>query len=381
MTNWNINERIPLLQTLFKMPSSTSGSTSDVKIDFVDFKQRQFDTQVEEQQTNFCKTDFCDTPDNSIDENKQFQYPIFHKGDEIKASECIILLHGLNERSWEKYLPWGDYLANYTGKPVIMFPIAFHINRTPTSWHNPRSIMKWVLERNHRCGNPNNLTFANLALSDRLSQAPERFYTSGCETGLNIVQLINEIQSGNHPYFKENTKINFFAYSIGALLAQVLFLSNPQKLFSHSRLFMFCGGSIFNEMNGNSRYIMDETSFKQMLNYYQNNFLSQPLNPSDCFNRAFRSMIDKKEDTAYREGFFEQASDRIKVIALKKDFVIPTAGIRNALGETCAKKCLTELDYPFEYSHETPFPAGKNAPPEVNQMFNHVFSTAGDFLA
>lgn len=76
----------------------------------------------------------------------------------------------------------------------------------------PTQYYEMVLERNHRCGNPNNLTFANLALSDRLSQAPERFYTSGCETGLNIVQLMNEIQSGNHPYFKENTKIDFFAY-------------------------------------------------------------------------------------------------------------------------------------------------------------------------
>lgn len=381
MTNWNINERIPLLKTLFKSESSTNSASSELKIDFIEFQQHQNDTLTEQQQNAFGNTDFCEMADNYINENKQFRYPIFHKDNGVKANDCIILLHGLNERSWEKYLTWGDYLATYTGKPVIMFPIAFHINRTPISWYNPRSIMEWVLQRNTRLGNPNNLTFANLALSDRLSNAPQRFYTSGRETGLNIVQLMNDIQSGTHPYFNANTKIDFFAYSIGALLAQVLFLSNPNQLFSNSRLFMFCGGSIFNQMNGNSRYIMDETSFKQMLDYYQHNYLLQPTDPTDCFNRAFRSMIDKTEDMAFREDFFTQASDRIKVIALKKDLVIPTSGIRDALGETCAKKCLTELDYPFEYSHETPFPAGKNAPPEVNQMFNHVFSTAGEFLA
>jgi len=381
MTNWNINERIPLLKTLFKTQNSTNSDSSELKIDFVEFRQSQNDLQTEQQQTAFSQTDFCDTPDNCIDENRLFHYPIFHKENASKANECIILLHGLNERSWEKYLTWGDYLATHTGKPVIMFPIAFHINRTPTSWYSPRSIMEWVLKRNNRFGNPNNLTFANLALSDRLSNTPQRFYTSGRETALNIVQLMNEIQSGAHPYFNANTKIDFFAYSIGALLAQVLLLSNPNELFNDTRLFMFCGGSVFNQMNGNSRYIMDEASFKQMLDYYQNEYLSQPANPNDFFNRAFRSMIDKKEDTAYRENFFAQASDRIKVIALKKDRVIPTAGIRDALGEICAKKCLTELDYPFEYSHETPFPTGKNAPPEVNEMFNHVFSTAGDFLA
>ena len=381
MTNWNINERIPLLKALFKKQGAENTHSSESKIDFVEFQQHHNDTLTEEQQLTFSTTDFCETADNSIDENKKFRYPIFHKGDGAKSDECIILLHGLNERSWDKYLPWGDYLANHTGKSVILFPIAFHINRTPTSWYSPRSIMEWVLQRNSRLGNPKNLTFANLALSDRLSKAPQRFYTSGRETAHNIVQLMNEIQSGEHPYFTGTTKIDFFAYSIGALLSQVLFLSNPDNLFSNTRLFMFCGGSIFNQMNGNSRYIMDETSFQQMLEYYQNDFLSQAADPHDSFDRAFRSMIDKTEDQAYRENCFELASDRIKVIALKKDTVIPASGIRDALGEICANKCLTVLDFPFDYSHETPFPAGKNAPPEVNQMFNHVFSTAGDFLA
>jgi hypothetical protein len=36
---------------------------------------------------------------------------------------------------------------------------------------------------------------------------------------------------------------------------------------------MFCGGSVFNEMNGDSRMIMDKSSFEVMLKYYTENFI------------------------------------------------------------------------------------------------------------
>lgn len=376
MTNWNIAEHSVLLKTMF----SGYTSSSPTHISFRKFTQKTQDIDHKLGSSSFI-TDFCPIPDSEIAENRSFYYPIFHREETVKADSCIILLHGLNERSWEKYLTWADYLADFTGKPVIMFPIAFHINRTPPEWYNPRTIMQWVQIRNKRLGNPNNLTFANLALSDRLSNDPLRFYTSGRETGINILQLITEIQSGNYPFVNAGAQVDFFAYSIGALLAQVLLLSNPQNRFDTTKLFMFCGGSVLNQTNGNSRYIMDKESFELMLNFYQNDFLTQPAKPDDCFNRAFRSMIDAKEDTTYRENFFKSASNRIKAISLKKDTVIPTSGIQSALGSDCAKNCLTELDFSFDYSHEIPFPIGKNMPPETNQMFNHVFFEAGSFLA
>ena len=48
------------------------------------------------------------------------------------------MLHGLNERKWDKYLAWAHYLAEETGKPVIIFPTSFHINRSLPEWLNPR---------------------------------------------------------------------------------------------------------------------------------------------------------------------------------------------------------------------------------------------------
>ena len=90
---------------------------------------------------------FSSVPDNGIEENKNFNYIIFAPKRQEKHKEALLLLHGLNERSWEKYLTWAEYLAENTGKAVILFPIAFHMNRTPASWHQPRAILPWAVKR------------------------------------------------------------------------------------------------------------------------------------------------------------------------------------------------------------------------------------------
>ena len=44
-------------------------------------------------------------------------------------------------------------------------------------------------------------------------------------------------------------------------LAEIILMGNPDKLFSQSKLFMFCGGSVFSNMNGSSKLIMDSQAF------------------------------------------------------------------------------------------------------------------------
>jgi hypothetical protein len=44
------------------------------------------------------------------------------------------LLHGLNERSWDKFLPWAARLVESTARAVILMPIAFHMNRALAEW-------------------------------------------------------------------------------------------------------------------------------------------------------------------------------------------------------------------------------------------------------
>ena len=61
--------------------------------------------------------------DNSIQENKHFEYLLVQREDEFRSQELIILFHGLNERSWIKYLPWAAELCKTTGKAVLLFPV------------------------------------------------------------------------------------------------------------------------------------------------------------------------------------------------------------------------------------------------------------------
>lgn len=346
------------------------------------FVQSNLNHEIVSYQKELPVNDFHPITDDCIDENTHFNYVIFTPQKKEKSEECIILLHGLNERTWDKYLPWAEFLCKETGKPVILFPIAFHMNRSPSSWFNPRTILPWLNKRKESVDNLDNATFVNLALSSRLSGKPLRFYVSGKESIYNLCQLTHEIKEGKHPLFKAGTSVNLFAYSIGALLAQVVLLANPWELFGDTRLFMFCGGSIFNEMNGNARDIMDNDAYNRMLHYFIDDFIEQQSLPNtfknDMIDQAFKMMIRADVMQEERENFFQKASHRIKAFSLKKDVVMPTYGIIHALGKA-SEKILKELDFPFLYTHQSPFP-DKVEEPTLSESFISIFHPAADFL-
>jgi len=53
----------------------------------------------------------------TINENFTFDYPVFLPENTAPHGRAILLLHGLNERSWSKYLPWAEQLTALTGPP------------------------------------------------------------------------------------------------------------------------------------------------------------------------------------------------------------------------------------------------------------------------
>jgi len=380
----NYFSRSQELNRLFSYDRKTIIEKSQLEIIPFHFSQLIGSSEIKALQKELATTDFCSVTDDYIEENKTFAYTCFVPSTQKQYKEAIILLHGLNERNWNKYLTWAEFLAKETHKPVILFPIAFHMNRTPSLWSNPRQILPWVTKRKEEINNNDNLTFANLALSWRISRNPLRFYASGRESVFNICQLVQEIKNGEHPLFLKNTSVDLFAYSIGALLSQVLLLANPNELFNHTRLFMFCGGSIFSEMNGNARDIMDKESYERMSYFYQNDFLNKHNLPycfkEDVLEKAFKAMIRPDFMQEERESFFRQACHRIKAISLKKDIVMPTAGIVKALGKT-SEKILEELDFSFPYSHQVPFPVNSEFDKkEVDKAFQSVLGKGVSFL-
>lgn len=332
---------------------------------------------------------FLQTRDEEIGENSSFDYYIAEPensnfSESEKSMSAILLFHGLNERNWDKYISWAEYMADKSGRVVIMFPLSMHMNRSPKEWANPRAMQKLISMELNDNKNFSNLSFMNYALSSRIKSDPFRFYLSGRESVLNVCQLMGEIREGNHPLIHSKAKIDIFAYSIGGLLAQVLLKANPNDYFGVSRLFMFCAGSLFNDMNGDSKMIMDRDSFASLRKYYTTDFIrfgGETRRVWDNIEVAFTTHIGEKLFRGDRESFYKINSHRVSAISLKKDTVIPTAGIQLALGSSSGI-CLEEMDFPFNYCHENPFPVSDKIDPSVRQScFEKIFSKAVDFLS
>jgi len=323
--------------------------------------------------------------DYLITENLTFSYPVMIPAG--KSNKVILILHGLNERSWDKYLLWAETLAEMTGSFVILFPISFHINRSPVSWKDPRSMLRFLKEKMATRGETRSSSFANIALSNRLTDDPRRFLKSGYQTVYDLVKLMKQINAGQHPVIPAGGKVNIFAYSIGAFLAEIIMMANPDGLFSGSKLFMFCGGSVFSNMRGESKLIMDRLAYEKVYNYYLERFEDEIKSHGSVLDHlisgkigmAFRSMIDFSRFSDVRNIALQNLGDQVYAIGLKKDQVIPVEGILRTLsGNTHVET----IDFNYGYTHENPFPVLNNASStEVDRSFMKIFETAGRFLS
>ena len=329
--------------------------------------------------------------DSGEKENQQFRFAVFAPSKSIRFSEAILLLHGLNERDWRKYLPWAYQLALQTQKPVIMFPIAFHINRSPQTWTSPRLMNQLSSFRKTELPDMINSSFANVALSIRLDCFPELFLLSGIQTFFDIIKLTSDIQAGHFNLFQNGCKVHFFAYSIGALLTEILLISNPLQLFSDSRAFFFCGGSTFDKINGSSRSIMDSKAFSRLRGYVLNNtdvpekVKKIPEQQAFLLHDGWKACLAMSGITNYvhhREDAFKHLAHRIKAIGLVGDDVVPGYAIKDTLWNSSCFD-VDVLDFPFKYSHEVPFPVNQQKPNDsdsVDQSFQMVFQKASMFL-
>ncbi len=373
----DISNRTSRLKEIFSLTKKSV--TNDTRIEIIPFSfvQKDGDTEIEKMRNNFPEMDFCSLKDDSVFENKHFKYIVFNPEGMSCSKNAILLLHGLNERTWDKYLTWAEDLSNNCKCPVILFPISFHMNRTPSTWYAPRAIMPWASKRKELVDGLKNSSFFNLALSSRLTNCPSRFYISGRESIYNIHQLISSIRQGENPLLDKGCKLDLFAYSIGCLLSQVLLMSDEKGDFSESKLFAFCGGSIFEDMNGDAKDIMDQKAFNTIREYYLKDFIKYD---GDAIHNAFKSMISTEIMKEERESFYSKAKNRIKMVTLKRDVVIPTYGAYNAVGASNSDM-IEELDFPFDYNHQIPFPTtGKAAPDLIYSSFRTIFDKAEAFI-
>jgi len=372
------------LKSIFNQTESRIIVDEEIEIVNLPFNSESYWTRImDDQKQNSNEQLNLGTPDSLFFENNHFTYSVFIPRKQKQYQKAIIMLHGLNERYWEKYLPWAYYLAIQTQRPVILFPIAFHMNRGPSSWKNAKELAPLLTIRKKNF-ETKSLTFANVALSMRLTDDPLRFLKSGHQTAEDLTLLIKQVEQGLIPVFPKGTQTDIFAYSIGAFVSQIMFLANPKGLLSRSKLFLFCGGAFFNEMNGVSKLIMDNIAFESIWKYYtkdintvldQNKLLSSLLTEFPL-GKAFYAMLKEDNLQTWREEILRSIYKQIYAVTLKNDKVIPAIGTERVL------RTFEIIDFPYDYSHEVPFPvSGKANHLLVNQSFQSVFSKASEFLA
>jgi hypothetical protein len=332
-----------------------------------------------------------DLQDSHVAENQAFQYQVFHRADGGPARELLLLFHGLNEKDWAKYLPWAHHLARVTGKAVLLFPVAFHMNRAPAPWSEHRAMHRVSQERKGAFPEVIASSLSNVAISTRLQTRPERFIWSGLQTYCDVVQLLRAIRAGRHPLVAPDASVDILAYSIGCLLSQVFLMADPDGLFADTRLALFCGGAVFNRMSPVTKFILDSEANVALYSYMvehleshlrQDARLCHYLGPDHPEGMHFRSMLSYGVLRPEREAQFRRLAPRLLAIPLVQDLVIPPYEVVNTLQgpRRDIPVPVAPMDFPYPYQHENPFPVQEARRGEVDEGFRAVFDRIAEFI-
>ncbi|WP_461633836.1 DUF6051 family protein [Labilibaculum euxinus] len=326
-----------------------------------------------------------------VEENKNFSYNILKPKGDCKIEKLTFIFHGFNEKTWDKYLPWGQAICEKTQSAVVFFPIAFHMQRAPKHWSDKKAMFELSKKRKAQFPNIIGSSLSNVAISMRLHSMPQRFIWSGLQTYYDIIQFIEECKSGKHELIDKDFSFDIFAYSIGGFLAEILKLTNHKNYFSETKLCLFCSGAVFNRLSPVSKFILDSevnvTLYSYLVEHFssflkKDNLLHHYIEEDHMEGKVFHTMLEYKNMRHFREALFKKAENQIYAIALKGDSVFPTYEIENTLKGASRDINITveELDFPYSYSHENPFPMNKAESVNIEESLDLVFSKVCDFL-
>jgi hypothetical protein len=365
------------------LPGEEEYYCSQHQVSFID----QFNYQNKVENLN----SILDVHDSEVKENKKFRYHIFKPKGEQRSKQIILMFHGFNEKHWHKYLPWAKRLVDDTGKTLVLFPIAFHMNRAPQEWSERRLMFQVSEHRKKAFPNVINSSLSNVAMSNRLQSRPQRFFWSGLQTFYDVIQLLDQIRGNKHREIDADCTVDIFAYSIGSLLSQILLMNNPKGYFTNTKLCMFCGGAVFNRMSPVSKFILDSEANVSLYSFviehlesHLKNYarLSHYLCDDHQEGKDFLSMLNYKTLRSVREEKFRKLSKQMIAVTLEKDTVMPAYEVINTVQgiERNIPVKVYNLDFPYDYKHEDPFPAIASIEKEVTASFNRVMEIASDFL-
>ncbi|MBC7909733.1 MAG: hypothetical protein H7Y30_04480 [Pyrinomonadaceae bacterium] len=323
--------------------------------------------------------------DEKIKENNLFRYPMVREcspsGTLRRHKRLTILLHGLNERSFGKYLPWAYHIWDRTREPVALFPLTFSINRVPLEENGDptwgRQMRKSYEGRKHI----ENAHLFNATISERLNPHPERFFWGAAQSYWDIVDLVRQIRDNKHPHFDPNARVDFLGYSSGGYLALTLLLDKSHELlFGESRACLFASCVEMQDLRPSSPYVVDHNTEDALRQIFVDNFHRSPdehrkhmsveekeyvLNdrmrhwlehhPEGKWMRSFCGRLPElKADREKREARLSEIAPRLLGIANVNDRVMPYGAMLNTLQGTRRNTGVTvkELDLGI---HEHPF--------------------------
>jgi hypothetical protein len=299
-------------------------------------------------------------PDRLVAENLRVHCPIIRPAGaatgEVLDRVCI-LLHGLNERGWGKYWDWASAIADEARCAVALFPIAFHMDRSPAGWADFGIMREVSRSRIARYLCLRQSSMANAALSERLDRDPSRFFRSGLMSAGDLGDLLVAIRCGDLPGVAAKAKLGFFGYSIGAYLLQWLTLAD-EEFAAAGRRFLFCGGPFLSAMMPTSKLIMDSQAHERIFLFWVEN-LSEALRNDDSLadlvdtasGRAYCAMVDPRyPQLRRREAFSDGAT---KVASLSGDEVMPRQAVEDFFRDTSVVPRF--LDLPAACTHISPF--------------------------
>jgi pimeloyl-ACP methyl ester carboxylesterase len=299
--------------------------------------------------------------DGLIEENIRFRYPLVREVNSgqtpYRHKQVIILLHGLNERSFSKYLPWAYQLWAGTQVPVLLFPLTFHVNRVLPAWG---TIQREIYDRRTQLADNEGAHRFNAVISDRLAARPERFFWGGVQSYLDLVDLARTIRSGNHPHFEPDARIDLFGFSAGGYLSLMLMLEDPEALFSDSRGIVFASGVPSRDLNLLSPFILDLAAEVAMMRLYVKNVDSLSSARMRHWFEAhgegqwIRSLSGLRTNRTRLEGRLKQIGSRLLGIANVNDDVMPIGSMLNTLQGLNRDTSVEVAEFEMGV-HESPF--------------------------
>jgi len=353
-----------------------------------------------EHQLEFCDEIFhsslgyskeeLDVVDSEVFENKRFIFHIFVPKHQKNTSNAILMMHGFNEKSWDKYFPWAYQLAKQTHQCVVLFPIAFHMNRAMSSWSDKRLMHTISQERQKEFPDLLASSFSNVAISARLQSKPQRFIWSGLQTYYDVVQFVRQSNEGIFLPIVPGSQFHFFTYSIGTFLAEIVKITNYNGYFTNAKLCAFCGGATFNRLTPVSRSIIDSEANVALYSYFIEHLESHLHKEKRLHHfleehpegQSFRMMLNFKYNRLKREELFQQYSKDIMAIILENDSVIPFYDVISTL-KGASHKIPTEVtiaDFDYAYTHEMPFLLNETVREKVDDAFRWTFDQFSSFL-